>query len=202
MPINIPITKPYFTQQEYENVARAMQSGWIAQGPLVSSFEALIAEHEGSGYAVATTSCTTALHLSLLAMGIGIDEEVMLPSFTFVATANAVRYCGAHPVLMDIDLETYNLSVSSLIDVLERDYYWDSLRNEVVNRSNGCRLRAIIAVNLFGLCSDLIAINKVAALYDLKVLQDSACALGARLANRSHAQYSNPCCLSFHPRKC
>jgi len=199
--ISIPIMKPYFTNQEYKNVAQVMQSGWVAQGPQVARFEKLIAEHEGCTYATATTSCTTAMHLVLLAMGIDFDDEVMVPSFTFIATANAVRYCGAHPVLLDIDLETYNLSATSLIEQLERDYRWDSQQEALINLINGRQLKAIITVNLFGLCSDLVSINNIASTYRLGVLQDSACALGARLHGRPHTQYNNPCCISFHPRK-
>ncbi|MFQ5786461.1 MAG: aminotransferase class I/II-fold pyridoxal phosphate-dependent enzyme, partial [Thermodesulfobacteriota bacterium] len=103
----IPITKPFFNNEEEEAILKVVRSGWVVQGPQVSNFEDKFKEFTGTRHALATTSCTTALHLALLATGIKPGDEVLIPSFTFVATANAVKYIGARPVLIDINLNTF-----------------------------------------------------------------------------------------------
>ena len=118
----IPVTIPYFTDEESEAVREALSSGWVAQGPRVTRFEELIAAHEGAGYGVATTSCTTALHLAMAAGGLKAGMDAIVPAFTFVATANAVLMTGAEPVFCDICQETFNISIDSLKQVI-RDLY-------------------------------------------------------------------------------
>ena len=114
MEMRIPITKPYFGEEERKAILEPLESGWVVQGPKVAEFERCFAEFSGSKFAIATSSCTTALHLSLSALGIGPGDEVLLPSFTFVATANAVEYTGAQPVFCDIDLVTFNIDVAEI----------------------------------------------------------------------------------------
>ena len=109
--ISIPITKPLFDQEDYQAVIKPLKTGWLVQGPNVKKFEEMFAEFCGVKYAVATSSCTTALHLSLLALGIKPGDEVIVPSFTYIATANAVEYCGARPIFCDIDLGTFNIYI-------------------------------------------------------------------------------------------
>jgi perosamine synthetase len=195
----IPVMIPYFSGEETEAVEKVLQSGWVAQGPKVAEFEHMVAEHEGSLYGVATTSCTTALHLALLAMGIGTGDEVLIPSFTFIATANALLYTGAIPVMADIDTATYNISLSSIKQRIEEQYQWEG--SYLINNATGNVLKAIIAVNLFGLCANIPAINEIARQYHLLVLEDSACALGAKIGDIHQGGFGNPSCLSFHPRK-
>ena len=195
----IPVMIPYFSEEEAESVAKVLQSGWVAQGIKVIQFENMVAEHEGISYGVATTSCTTALHLALVAMGIGKGEDVLIPSFTFIATANAVLYTGAIPVMADVETATYNISLSSIKQRIEEQYQWDG--NHLINIVTGNVLKAIIAVNLFGLCANIPAINEIARQYNLLVLEDSACALGAKIGDIHQGGFGNPSCISFHPRK-
>lgn len=195
----IPVMKPYFSDDEAAAVKQVLESGWVAQGPRVADFEKMVAEHEGCLHGVATTSCTTALHLALTAMGIGKGDDVLVPSFTFIATANAVLYTGATPVMTDIDLDTYNISLLSIRQRIEEQYQWTG--NQLVNIKSNNVLKAIAAVNLFGLCADIQAINQIAEQYNLLVLEDSACALGAKIGETHQGGFGNPSCLSFHPRK-
>src|SRR5262245_1456604 len=112
--MHIPITKPYFDEAEEQEILEVLRSGWVVQGPKVAEFERLVAEYVGASYAVATSSCTTSLHVALTLHGIGAGDEVIVPSFTFIATANAVCYTGATPVFVDIDPYTYNLAPDCL----------------------------------------------------------------------------------------
>lgn len=193
--MNIPIMKPFFDQDEQQEIAKALESGWVAQGPRVAEFEKAVAGHEGVKHGVATTSCTTALHLAYVASGIGPGMDVILPSYTFVATANAVEMTGATPVLCDVRTDTYNLCIESLEKTLE------GYTAKGINKKTGNTLKAIVAVHLFGLCADIHAINDIAARYGAIVIEDSACALGAAVGATKEGSFGNTSCLSFHPRK-
>lgn len=195
----IPIMKPYFDDREAAAVAEALMSGWVAQGPRVAEFERLVAAHEGVGYGVATTSCTTALHLLMVAAGFGVGDDVLVPSFTFVATPNSVEYTGARAVLVDVDPATFNLSVPRLESFLAENYAAGD--DGYYHRRDGNRLAGIVPVNLFGLCAELPAINRIAAQYGMKVIEDSACAFGAMIDGTHEGGFGNPSALSFHPRK-
>src|SRR5690242_18260922 len=112
MPVKIPITKPFFGAEERAAVVEPLESGWVVQGPRVAEFERAFAAYSGAPFALATTSCTTALHLALVALGVGPGDEVVVPAFTWVATANVVEMQGARPVFVDVELETFNLDVA------------------------------------------------------------------------------------------
>ncbi len=196
---NIPVIIPYFTDSEAQEISKVIQSGWVAQGPKVAEFERKIADHEQVKFATAVTSCTTALHLLMACMGLGKGHDVLVPSFTFVATANSVEYTGATPVLVDVRTDTYNIDVEALGSFIEANYRLDG--KQAINRKTGNILFAAVAVNLFGLCADIPAINALAAKYGFKVIEDSACALGAKIGNTFEGGFGNPSCLSFHPRK-
>ncbi len=146
--MKIPITKPVFDNCEKENIIRPLETGWVVQGPYVKEFEKLFREFTKTKFAVAVTSCTTALHLALESLGIKQGDKVVVPSFTFVATANAVEYTGAEVVFCDIDLKTFNIDVNKFEEILERD--------------KGKRIKAVIPVHLFGLCADMERIIKIA----------------------------------------
>ncbi|MEX0600013.1 MAG: DegT/DnrJ/EryC1/StrS family aminotransferase [Rhodothermales bacterium] len=180
---NIPITRVLFDEAEIEAVQEPLRSGWIVQGPYVAEFERKFADFAGSKHAIATTSCTTALHLSLAAAGIGPGDEVIVPAFTWVATANVVEYMGAKPVFCDIDLETFNVDVDLLPDLITD------------------RTRAIIPVHLFGLPADMYAIRRLARWHDLVVVEDAACGFGATYEGTHVGTLSHFGCFSFHPRK-
>jgi perosamine synthetase len=179
----IPVTKPYFTKEEANAVAKVLQSGWVAQGPLVAEFEEVIAEYVKTRYAKATNSCTSGLHLSLLALGIGKGDEVIVPSFTFPATPNSVAYTGARPVFADIDSRTYNIDPHDIEKKITK------------------RTKAIMPVHQAGLAAEMPEIMKIAKKYNLYVIEDAACGLGASIDGKMVGSFGDAGCFSFHPRK-
>ncbi len=195
----LPVTIPYFNEQELKMVGEVLDSGWVAQGPMVARFEEEIAAHEGIRHGVATTSCTTALHLAMTAKGMGPGMDVLAPAFTFVATTNTIIQTGAVPVLVDICQDTYNMDVRQLEKTIAEHYTNDG--GKLINRKNGNVLWGIVPVHEFGLCCDILEINKIAEKYNLKVIEDAACALGAKIGEVHQGAFGNPSCISFHPRK-
>ncbi len=181
--LQIPITKPYMDEAEAEAAARAVRSGWIVQGPLVAEFEQAVAARLGVAHAVAVSNCTTALHLALLCSGVQPGDEVIVPSFSFIATANAVLHAGAIPVFVDIDRRTYNLDPGLLEAAITP------------------RTKAIIPVDQIGLAADIDPVLEIAQHYHLKVLEDAAPAIGAIYKKRPVGSVSPVTCFSFHPRK-
>ncbi len=183
--MKIPITKAIFDHEEKENILKPLESGWVVQGPFVAEFEKLFSTFTKSPYSLATSNCTTALHLGLIAMGIGENDKVIVPSFTYIASANAVEYTGASVLFCDIDLATFNIDVSHLEQLLKAHQ----------------DVKAIMPVHLFGLCADMPAIMDLAKRYNVKVIEDAACAFDSWI-NHSHAGTFGDCgCFSFHPRK-
>ncbi len=168
-------------EEEWQACRESIVSGWIMQGPKVAAFEKAFAKRHNASHALATTSGTTGLHLILAAMGIGPGDEVIVPSFTWVATANVVEYCGATPVLADVDRRTFDLDPAKLAEKITH------------------RTRAIIAVHLFGLCADIDAIRQVAG--DLPIIEDAACAAGSVYKGNSAGTLGVAAAFSFHPRK-
>ncbi|MBK7141059.1 MAG: DegT/DnrJ/EryC1/StrS aminotransferase family protein [bacterium] len=186
----LPITRPIFDSAELQAVEQVLESGWLVQGPRVAQFEQLFADFVQAEHAIATTSCTTALHLALLAAGIGRGDEVLLPSFTFVATANAIEYTGARPIFIDIDLETLTIDAVQLREYLEQN-----------SRRGVSWPRAIIPVSLFGLCANMEAISQLAEEFDLTIIEDAACGLGAERTGHHAGTEALAGCFSLHPRK-
>lgn len=195
----IPVTIPYFTEDEEKEVAKVLASGWVAQGPKVAEFEKAIAEHEGVAEGVATTSCTTALHLAMVANGLGEGMDAIAPAFTFVATENSIVMTGATPVMVDIHQETFNVDTDRIIEKIESDY--EKVDGKLKNKKTGNTLWGIVPVHEFGLCCDINEVNRIAAEYDLKVIEDAACALGAMVNGVHEGAFGNCSCVSFHPRK-
>jgi dTDP-4-amino-4,6-dideoxygalactose transaminase len=179
----IPITRPRIGQEEVDAAGQAILSGWLSQGPRVQQFEETVAAYVGAAHAVATSNCTTALHLALLGAGVGPGDQVICPSFTFIATANAILYAGAEPVFVDIDPRTYNI---------------DPERVEAAITS---RTRAIVPVDQIGLAADVPAILEIARRHGLKVVEDAAPSLGAAVGPARVGSLSDLTCFSFHPRK-
>jgi len=180
---NIPITKPDLGEEEIYLVAQVIDSGWVSQGPKVAEFEEIFAHYVGSRYAVATTSCTTALHAALSVSSIGPGDEVILPSLSFIATANSVLYCGAKPVFVDVDPETCNIDAAKI-------------ENAVTTKT-----RAIMPVHQMGMPADLDSIKAIAKKKNLLIIEDAACAIGSEYQNTKIGGYGNIACFSFHPRK-
>lgn len=195
----IPVTIPYFDNVEMEKIREVLDSGWVAQGPKVTQFEEEIAKHEGIKHGIATTSCTTALHLAMIAEGMGAGVDVLAPAFTFVATTNAIVQTGATPILVDICRETFNIDVVQVEKIINEQYVWKN--DKLINCENGNELWGIVPVHEFGLCCDIIEINRIARQYKLKVIEDSACALGAKIGEKHQGSFGNISCISFHPRK-
>ena len=178
----IPFARPEFDDAEARAVAEVLKSGWVTQGPVVARFEELFAERVGARYAVATSSCTTALHLALVLAGVGPGDEVICPSYTFIATANAILYAGATPVFADIERDTWNIDPE---DALGRV---SSLT------------KAIVPVHQVGLAADLDRLSPAAS-RGVSIVEDAACAIGSTYNDRPVGSHGNIACFSFHPRK-
>jgi dTDP-4-amino-4,6-dideoxygalactose transaminase len=184
----IPIIKPVMDEREVAAARRVILSGWITQGPEVAAFEREFAAFVGAPHACAVSSCTTALHLALLAVGVRPGDEVITVSHSYIATANAIRYCGATPVFVDIEPDTFNID-PRLIGGAVTD-----------------RTRAVLCVHQMGMPCDLAAVVSVAREHSLPVVEDAACAIGSEIRwqgrweriGRPHADIA---CFSFHPRK-
>ncbi len=181
-PRQIAISLPSTGLEEWEATRECFETGWLTQGPKVSAFEKAFAELHQAKRAVATTSCTTGLHLALAALGIGPGDEVILPAFTWVATANVVLYCGATPVLVDVDPITYNLDATQLAEKITSN------------------TKAIIPVHLFGQCADMDAIRAAVPTH-IPLIEDAACAAGASYNGKMAGTLGHAGVFSLHPRK-
>ena len=181
--MQVPFTRPYLRGDEGAAVAEVIASGWVSQGPRVQAFEAAFAERVGAPDAVATTNCTSALQLALYVSGVGPGDEVIVPSMSFIATANAVWQCGATPVFADVDPRTYNLDPGS------------------AERAVTSRTKAIMPVHQLGLPADMDAFAALADAHGVAIVEDAACAIGARHRGRPIGSLGSLACFSLHPRK-
>jgi perosamine synthetase len=181
--LRIPITKPSFGERERRAIQQPLESGWVVQGPQVQEFERRFGAYVGAENAVATTSCTTALHLAVAALGLKPGDEVLVPAYTWVSTANVVEYMGATPRFCDVDLATFNIEPSRFEEAV------------------GPKTVGMIPVHLFGLCADMEAVNAIAREHGLWVVEDAACAFGAWQEGRHAGTLGDVGAFSFHPRK-
>ncbi len=179
----IPITRPCVGQEEAKAAGDAILSGWLSQGPRVQEFEEAVADYVGARHAIATSNCTTALHLSLLAAGIGPGDEVICPSFSFIATANSILHAGAIPVFVDIDHASYTIDV------------------DLIEPAISFRTKAIMPVDQIGLAADIPSVRSIALHHGLTVIEDAAPSLGATIGEGRIGSLSDYTCFSFHPRK-
>ena len=179
----IPVMRPWLGAEEAEAAAEAVSSGWVAQGPRVAEFEAAFASAIGAGHAVAVSSCTAALHLALVVAGIGPGDEVVVPSLSFIATANAARYVGAVPVFADVDEITQNLTPATVEPCLTP------------------RTRAVILVDQAGVPADLNAMRALCEPRGIVVVEDAACAVGSAYLGQPAGAQASLAAFSFHPRK-
>jgi perosamine synthetase len=177
------LARPEVGEAELEGVRKVIESGWLTQGPRVAEFELMVARWCGRDHAVATSSCTTALHLALVAAGVGPGDEVIAPSMSFIATVNSIVHSGATPVFAEVDPVTFNLD---LVDVARR----------VTPRT-----RAIMLVHQLGLPADIAGFSRFAADRGLRLIEDAACALGSTYRGVPIGGHSELVCFSFHPRK-
>jgi perosamine synthetase len=181
--LRVPIVKPALGSEEADLVRESIESGWVVQGPRVAEFERAFADYTGSQYAAAATSCTTALHLAVAILGLKPGDEVIVPAFTWVSTANVVEYMGATPRFCDIDLETFNIDPARIEEVISP------------------KTVGMIPVHLFGLCAEMAPIMEVARSHGLWVVEDAACAFGAWQGGSHAGTFGEIGAFSFHPRK-
>lgn len=179
---NIQIATPLVGESEWNATKECFDSGWLTQGPKVREFEDSFAKIHNVKHAIATTSCTTGLHLMMIAGEIGPGDEVIVPAFTWVSTANVVMYTGAKVVFADVDPLTNNVTV-------------ETLKKQITNKT-----KAIIVVHLFGLCVDIDEIKKNINC-NIRIFEDCACAAGARINNKYAGSLGDAGVFSFHPRK-
>lgn len=179
----IPVIKPWLGPEESEAAAAVVASGWIAQGPKVEEFERAFAEFISCGQAVAVSSGTAALHLAMVLLGLGAGDEVVVPSLSFIATANAPRYVGATPVFADVDLVTQNVTVESIEEVLSP------------------ATKAVVVVHQVGLPADVDSIRELTAQRGIALVEDAACAIGSTYKGHMVGWNADLATFSFHPRK-
>jgi dTDP-4-amino-4,6-dideoxygalactose transaminase len=182
-PVQIPITRPYIGEEEAAAAAEVVRSGWLTQGKQVQAFEDALAAYTGARHAIVVSNCTTALHLALVVAGVGPGDEVICPSFTYIATANAVVHAGGTPVFVDIDPQTYNTTP------------------ELLEAAITPRTRALMPVDQIGLAADMPAIMELAHRRGLVVVEDAAPTLGAAVHGQKIGTFADLTCFSFHPRK-
>jgi dTDP-4-amino-4,6-dideoxygalactose transaminase len=184
----LPIALPKLGDAEIAAVARVIQSGWITQGPEIAAFEAEFARFCGAKEAVATSNCTTALHLVLHALGIGKGDEVIVPSLSFIASANAIAHTGATPVFADVTLDDLNVEPAAIAAAITP------------------RTKAIMPVHQLGFPARIAEIAEIAQRRGLALVEDAACAIGSRIRigetwREIGAPFGIAACFSFHPRK-
>ena len=222
----IPITKPFLGEEEVELARQAILSGWVTQGPRVKEFEEKFAQYVGSTHACAVSSCTTGLHLALLAVGVKPGDVVLTASHSFIATANSVRYCGGEPVFIDVEKNGYNICPDQLEQVLTKDCQQDAkglwyrsvknlfhpespLLHFVTDPSKRLgRVAAILVVHQLGFPCQLGRILPLAKRFNIPVIEDAAYGAGSEISldqgktfERIGKPHSAIACFSFHPRK-
>jgi perosamine synthetase len=177
------LASPHFDETEIEALRECLASGWVTQGPLTERFEGLVGARHDATHAIATTSATAALHLSCAALGLGPGDEVVVPAFTWITSANSAEYVGAKAVFADVSPETFNVDP-------------DALEAAITPTT-----RAIIAVHLFGLSAEMDEIDAIARKHGLAVIEDAACAIGTTYKGKPVGTFGIGSCFSFHPRK-
>lgn len=184
----VPVARPVLDGREVSAVSRVVLSGWVTQGPEVAAFESEFADLVGAPYACAVSNCTTALHLALLALGVSPGDEVITASHSFIATANAIRYCGATPVFVDIEAQGFNIDPA------------------LVEQAITTKTKAILCVHQLGMPCDLKTIVEIGRRHSIPVIEDAACAIGSEILwdgrwEKIGKPHGDIACFSFHPRK-
>lgn len=179
----IPLAKPYLTKKDARSAYNTILTHWVTQGPKVAEFEKKFAHYVGAKYAVAVSSCTTALHLALIVSGVNAGDEIICPSLSFIATANVIRYVGATPIFSDVDPVSYNIDPNKVKQLITK------------------KTKAIIVVHQLGMPADIDDLKKIAKKYKIKIIEDAACAVGSIYKGKKIGSHSKLVCFSFHPRK-
>ncbi len=181
--MKIPISRTELSEEEFDIIKKPLKSGWVVQGSYVDLFEKKFSDFTKAKHSIAVTSCTSALHLSLAALGFSKGDEAIVPAFTWISTGNVIEHLGGNVVFCDIDLRTLNIDISSL-------------ESKITNKT-----KAIIPVHLFGLCADMNPIIELAKKYNLWIVEDAACGFGSTYYNQHAGTFGDTGCFSFHPRK-
>lgn len=196
----IPLSIPNISGNEWEYVKECLDSGWVSSvGSYVDQFEQSVSEYVDADYGIATVNGTAALHLGLIACGVEADDEVIAPSFTFVASINAIRYCNAFPVFIGSDSRTLGLDINKVNEFLTRECIFRD--GEVRNKLTGRKISAIMPVHIFGHPVDMTPLNEIAAQYSLPVIEDASESLGSEYRERKTGALSTVGCFSFNGNK-
>lgn len=181
--MKVPVAKPYLSHEEAQLAYDTILTNWVTQGPRVLEFEEKFAQYVGAEYAVAVSNCTTGLHLSMIVAGIGPGDEVICPSMSYIATANAIMYVGATPVFAEVNPVTYNIDVSDAAKRITP------------------KTKAILIVHQIGMPADIDAFRALCDTNGLVLIEDAACAAGSAYKGKKIGSHSDLVCFSFHPRK-
>ena len=175
--MKIPIAKTKLSEKEFDIIRKPLESGWLVQGKFVKDFENKFSDFTGIKHSIAVTSCTTALHLSLSALGFKNNDEAIVPAFTWISSANVVEHLGGNVIFCDIDLKTFNIDVNQIENLITP------------------KTRVIIPVHLFGLPANMDDIMKIAGKYNLLVIEDAACGFGSKYKNEHVGSFGKTGCL-------
>lgn len=179
----VPIARAQLTPTDVSSVLEPLNDGWLVQGPRVREFESKWSKFTSIENSIAVTSCTTGLHMALTALGVGPGDEVIVPAFTWISSANVVEHTGAEVVFCDVNLDTFNIDLTDAASKIS------------------AKTKAIIPVHLFGLAADMDEVMDLASSHDLFVIEDAACGFGAKYKGRHVGSFGDAGCFSFHPRK-
>jgi len=188
----IKLNVPSIDEDDLKAVKDVLLGGYLVQGPCVAAFEQRLSDLVGTKHVVAVNNCTSALYLALLALGVGQGDICLVTAYSWVSTANAIEWCGAQPVFVDIDANTYNIDP----DKLEKELV---LLMASPHRSK--RVKAVLPVHTFGQMSDMLALKKICGRWGIPIVEDAACALGAEWQGQRAGSWGVMGCFSFHPRK-
>ncbi len=197
----IPLSEPEIAGNEWKYIKECLDSGWVSSvGGYVDKFEKMLASYTGTGYAVATVNGTSALHVSLVACGVGPDDEVIVPALTFIAPVNAVRYCGAYPVFMDCDKDTLCIDVQKTSEFIKNECE-QGKDGFTYNRKSGRKVKAIIPVHIFGHPADMAPLLEVSKKYNIHVIEDATESLGSEYKGKETGSFGRTGCFSFNGNK-
>ncbi len=196
----IPLCVPELDGNEWSYIKECLDANWISSaGPYVDRFEEAVAGYLGARYAVATVNGTAALHIAILAAGVEADDEVLVPTLSFIAPANAVRYVGAWPVFMDAEALCWQMDAGKVKDFLEKECVWEN--GKLLNKSTRRRIKAVLPVHILGHPCDMDPLLELARKYNLAVIEDAAESLGAQYKGRKAGRLGDIACLSFNGNK-
>lgn len=197
----IPLSVPFVSGNEWKYIKECLDTGWVSSvGSYVNRFEEMVADYVGTKYAIATVNGTSALHVSLVACGVQIEDEVIVPTLTFIAPVNVVRYCGANPIFMDCDLDTLCLDLQKVMDFINNECEQRKDGN-TYNSKTGRRIKAIIPVHIFGHPVDMDPLIEISKRYNISIIEDATESLGSEYKDKKTGSLGDVGCFSFNGNK-